>query len=73
MVLAYPIADRLSQKLILAVTVIGYSALMEFGQVLSPGRSPSSHDMLANSLGVIAALLVLEVIAALWRRYRRRR
>ncbi|WP_022957429.1 VanZ family protein [Spongiibacter tropicus] len=73
MVLAYPVADRLSHKLMLAIAVMAYSALMEFGQSLSPGRSPSGHDLVANSLGVIAALLALELIAALWRRYRRKR
>ena len=57
----------------LAIAVMAYSALMEFGQSLSPGRSPSGHDLVANSLGVIAALLALEVIAVLWRRYRRKR
>lgn len=72
MVLAYPIADRFSHKLMLAVAVTAYSGLMEFGQALSPGRSPSAQDLVANSLGVFAALLVLEVIAAMWRRYRQR-
>ena len=72
MVLAYPIADRFSHKLMLAAAVTAYSGLMEFGQALSPGRSPSALDLLANSLGVFAALLALEAIAALWQRYRRK-
>lgn len=72
MALACPTTDTPLQRLLMAAAIIGYSALMEFGQALSPGRSPSPHDMLANGLGVLTALLIFEGAVTRWYRSRRK-
>jgi|TARA_B110000902_G_scaffold266688_1_gene355539 VanZ family protein len=46
---------------VLCAVVIGYSALMEVGQSVVPGRMMSGLDIVANALGVavVAAIYVL--------------
>jgi len=51
----------------LALVAIPMGAVLELGQHFVPGRTPELGDAAANSLGVLAGL----VVAGLYRRARR--
>jgi VanZ family protein len=61
--------QRAIRTWLLAGTLIGYAAVLEYSQRWSPGRSPSLMDFLGSSAGVLvgigACLLVLHGVARL--------
>lgn len=64
MVFAYPVSNSSRGRMACALLIIAYSALMEYGQSLMPGRMPSGGDMLANSLGVVGGFIAMSVFSA---------
>jgi VanZ family protein len=59
MMLAFPLAHSHRWRLMTAIGIIIYSAIMEYAQRLSPGRHTSWEDIFANSLGVAAGYLLV--------------
>jgi VanZ family protein len=61
--------QRAARTWLLAGTLIGYAAVLEYSQRWSPGRSASLIDFLGSSAGVLvgigACLLLLHAIARL--------
>ena len=53
------------------LTMVIYGALDEASQHFVPGRTPAIADWLADSLGVIAAIVVLELALGIRRKLRR--
>ena len=45
-------------RLIMILGLIAFGILMEFGQMVSPGRDPSIGDGIANALGVLCGVTV---------------
>ncbi len=71
MVFAYPVSNSSRGRMACALLIIAYSALMEYGQSLMPGRAPSAADLLANSLGVASGFISMTAINALLNRRKR--
>ncbi len=68
MALVLALFNNSRARLFGAITLILYSGLLELVQALSPGRSASTADLLANALGVATAW----AIAAAWQTVRKR-
>jgi VanZ family protein len=45
-------------RLVMILGLITFGILMEFGQMVSPGRDPSIGDAIANALGVLCGAMV---------------
>jgi VanZ family protein len=56
----------------IALGLFAYSTLVEFGQMLVPGRFFSGGDIVANGVGVALGYLVVVVFQRGWRAYENR-
>ena len=60
-VLGRGVVKRLSNYHKLCIAIVFYSGVMEYLQSFIPGRSMSGLDLIANTLGVVAVVIALQV------------
>ena len=60
--LGYRVVSKSSHYLFLCIGIVVYSGLMEVAQSFMPGRMMSAYDLLANTAGVVIAMVFANML-----------